>query len=135
MKLNLKFDPLAPRGTPLSARLNKYQALPQIGTKATNSNKSNKQENGENNENDDHKKVVIGLRFPDGKKRESQFNVNSKIDVILDYAINEMKKINPTVRKSQFTLLQMPNIVISDLNRQIFSYDLTNRSMLFVIKK
>jgi hypothetical protein len=109
--------------------------LPKIGTKQSNSNIINRQNSVEYNENDDRNRVVIGLRFPNGNKRESLFNVNSKIDVILDYAISEMKKVDPTVRKSQFTLLQMPNIVISDLNRQISSYDITNRSMLFVIKK
>lgn len=126
---------------PLSSRLSRYAALPQIGTKiaqpsAQNSEASSTLAKSSSVSNlNDSDQILIGLRLPNGKKTQKTFSIKSKIDSVLEFAINELKKDNKLIRKSNFTLFQMPNLVVSDFNKTIEYYNIENRSMLNLIDK
>ena len=95
---------------PLSSRLSRYAALPQIGTKiaqpsAQNSEASSTLAKSSSVSNlNDSDQILIGLRLPNGKKTQKTFSIKSKIDSVLEFAINELKKDNKLILKSNFTL-------------------------------
>ncbi|CAF0712977.1 unnamed protein product [Brachionus calyciflorus] len=97
----------------------KYQALPKIGTKIPSS------------------KILIGFRLPNGSKIQKEFKTNDKISAVLDYALDEYFKLDNTKKtiKNKFTLLQMPNLILENLNQSLESYKIENRSMIFLIEK
>ena len=86
----------------------------------------------ESNENEaGSEEILIGFRLPNGTKRQRKFTTNTRINDVLNYAINEMN-----VETGQmFTLLQMPNFLIDDLDKTLKFYRIQDRSMLFVIDK
>ena len=117
--------------------MSKYRALPQIGTKIDLSQYSRSSstlsnfEFVESNDSQISNEILIGFRLPNGTKRQRKFALNTKINDVLNYAINEMK-----VETGQtFTLLQMPNFIIDDLDKTLNYYKIQDRSMLFVIDK
>lgn len=81
--------------------------------------------------------ILIGIRLPDGSKREAKFNTSDKMRRVLEFAYNEFKKVekNSTIDQSQFALLHMPNLLIENFDRRIDHYNIENRSMLFLIDK
>ena len=117
--------------------MSKYRALPQIGTKidlsqySLSSSTLSNFEFVESNDSQISNEILIGFRLPNGTKRQRKFALNTKINDVLNYAINEMK-----VETGQtFTLLQMPNFIIDDLDKTLNYYKIQDRSMLFVIDK
>ena len=117
--------------------MSKYRALPQIGTKIDLSQYSRSSstlsnfEFVESNDSQISNEILIGFRLPNGTKRQRKFALNTNINDVLNYAINEMK-----VETGQtFTLLQMPNFIIDDLDKTLNYYKIQDRSMLFVIDK
>ena len=78
--------------------------------------------------------ILIGLRFANGKKIQKKFSSNTKLQQVLDFALNEMANDVPgQIDFTSYTLLQMPNIILSDLDQTLKSSNIKNRSMLFVI--
>ena len=78
--------------------------------------------------------ILIGLRFANGKKIQKKFSSNTKLQQVLDFALNEMANDVPgQIDFNSYTLLQMPNIILSDLDQTLKSSNIKNRSMLFVI--
>ena len=110
--------------------------MPQIGTKIDlnqyknrpSSNLSNFEFNYVHEQATDEE-ILIGFRLPNGTKRQNKFNINCKIRHVLKYAINEMN----TQDNEMFTLLQMPNLLINDLDKTLKYYRIQDRSMFFVI--
>ncbi len=82
-----------------------------------------------------NQEVVLGMRLPNGKKLQTTFLTSNKVEKVLDFAFNELKKENNMIKKMNYTLLKWPNIVINDLNRTIESHKIENKSMLLVIEK
>ena len=103
---------------PTSSSLSKFMPLPSIGTKL--------------NLNQD---VIIGLRLPNGKKLQCTFLNSNKVDKILEFAVNELKKTNHMIKKQNYTLIKFPNIEINDINKSIESQKIENKDMLLVIEK
>ncbi len=115
---NFSMDSGLPSSRPTSSSLSKYTALPSIGTKLNL-----------------NQEIVIGLRLPNGKKIQCTFLNSNKVEKVLDFAINEVKKTNNLAKKINYTLLKWPNIVISDLNKSIEFHKIVNKDMLLVIEK
>lgn len=90
------------------------------------SSKLESEETSLNNE-----EVLIGIRLPDGSKKQKKFNSNTKIKQVLEYAIENLDIINI----QSYSLLQMPNLLIDNLEKNLAEYDIKNRSMLFLIDK
>ena len=103
---------------PTSSSLSKYTALPKIGAKLETS-----------------QEVVLGMRLPNGKKLQSTFLSSNKVEKVLDFAFNELKKENSMIKKTNFTLLKWPNVVINDLSKTIEFHKIETKSMLLVIEK
>lgn len=103
--------------------------MPQIGARA----------NTENNSIIEDQTILIGFRLPNGQKREKEFNRRDKISIALEFALSELEKSDPLqtqkLKNANYTLLQMPNLVVEDFNKPIGTYDIQNRSMLFLIEK
>ncbi|RNA32171.1 hypothetical protein BpHYR1_017699 [Brachionus plicatilis] len=107
---------LTPSPRPLSASLSRFQTLPKIGTKP-------------------EPKYLIGFRLPDGSRTQGHFNKNDKISILLEFAFEEYSKIEPSNCLSNFTLIQMPSLVLKELDQTINSYEIKDKSMLFLISK
>jgi hypothetical protein len=123
---------------PGSSSLSKYRALPQIGAKIdlsqysrSSSGLSNFEFVESNDSQISNDEILVGFRLPNGTKRQRKFTANTRINEVLNYATSEMK-----VEAGQiFTLLQMPNFIIDDLDKTLNYYKIQDRSMLFVIDK
>lgn len=113
----------------------KYSPLPQIGQKLTDAkmNRSTSMTSGLHATNDerDEKSILIGLRLPDGAKKQHTFSSKHKMSQVLEFAL-ETKQ--PSVI-NKYTLLLMPNFVVNDPSKTLGFYKIENRSMLFVIEK
>ena len=81
---------------------------------------------------DEH--VLIGLRLPDGTKKQKTFKSNTQLKAVLNFGLNEMEQESYTDFEI-YTLLQLPNNVIDDLKQTIQEANIKNRSMLFIIEK
>ena len=81
--------------------------------------------------------ILIGLRFPNGKKIQKSFSSNTKLQQVLNFALTEMAKDTSTdqIDFDTYTLLQMPNIILNDVDQTLKNSNIKNRSMLFVINK
>lgn len=129
---------------PTASRLSRYSALPKIGNKTGNSEGNSpisrptsvisNFEFDYNDLYDEDAHTLLGLRLPDGSKKQKTFNSNAKLQDVLNFGLNEMEVENYT-DFSSFTLLEMPNNVINDLEQTIRSANIKERSMLFIIKK
>ena len=122
---------------PLSSRLSKYATLPQIGTNPrlnVSSRASSRTTAFDLDVDlDNEQKVLIGLRLPNGSKKQKIFHLQEPLQQVLDYALDEVgyEKANA----HSFALLQMPNTVYEDLTQSLDFYKIENRSMFFVIDK
>lgn len=76
--------------------------------------------------------VLIGLRLPNGTKKEQKFTNRDTLKTVMEFALKDLRHLGPI---SNFTFLMMPNFVVHDLNKSIGFYKIANRSMLFVIDK
>ena len=84
----------------------------------------------------DKTKVLIGIRMPNGSKKQKVFQSYDALQQVLNYAIDEMRMDENFKENSEsFALLQMPNTVYDDLNQTLEYYQIENRSMFFVIDK
>ena len=115
--------------------LTKYKALPQIGTKIDLSQYSRSSSVVSNfildEQENSNEEILIGLRLPNGTRFQKTFKINAKLSTVLNYALGELK----TGNFNDYTLLQMPNLIIDDLDKSFKYYNIENRSMLFVIDK
>lgn len=132
---------------PSSSNLSKYAPLPQIGTKITNKNYNSEHsldnsmevmsmhadnKNKEINVDTSLSSVLIGLRLPNGQKKEKKFKNRDTLKMVMDFALKDNRHLG---QPSNFTFLMMPNFVVHDINKSIGFYKIANRSMLFVIDK
>ncbi len=131
---------------PSSGRLTKYTALPKISNKSGRDSYSptgrpaSISSNYEFNYNDlydedDDCNILIGLRLPDGTKKQKTFSSNTKLKTILKFGLDETEVVKSYTDLSMFTLLQLPNNVIDNLEQTINEANIQNRSMLFIIDK
>jgi len=67
---------------------------------------------------------------PDGSKKQKSFLGSTKLQAVLDYGLNEME-----LDKNNYTLLQLPNNIIENLDLTLSQANIRNRSMFFVIDK
>lgn len=130
-----------------SFNLSKYAPLPQIGTKITKNNYNPEHsldnsmavmsthadnKNKEINVDTSLSSVLIGLRLPNGTKKEKKFKNRDTLKMVMDFALKDNRHLG---QPSNFTFLMMPNFIVHDLNKSIGFYKIANRSMLFVIDK
>jgi hypothetical protein len=117
--------------------------LPRIGTRIDSlnsfnySNKSSISKSSSSlNSSSSNDSITIGIRLPNGSKKQQTFFMNDKMRIVLDFALNELKKEQKDINlssSSTFALLLMPNLLIENFNRTIHEYKIQNRSMLFLI--
>lgn len=134
----------------LSSRLSKYSALPKISNSRNNSGNRIKDNNSPSSRpdselasnydfdyndlyDDEDINILIGLRLPDGTKKQKTFSSNTKLKTVLKFGLEEMAV--DTCSDSNYTLLQLPNNMFDNLDKTIKKSNIKNRSMLFVIDK
>lgn len=130
-----------------SSNLSKYAPLPQIGAKITKNNYNSElslensmsvistladNKNKEINLDTSLSSVLIGLRLPNGTKKEKKFKNRDTLKMVMEFALKDNRHLG---QPSNFTFLMMPNFIVHDLNKSIGFYKIANRSMLFVIDK
>ncbi len=71
--------------------------------------------------------------MPDGTKKQKSFLASTKLQEVLDYGLDEMKLDNDL--SEDYTLLQLPNNILQDLDLTLRQANIRNRSMFFVIDK
>ena len=71
--------------------------------------------------------------MPDGTKKQKSFLASTKLQEVLDYGLDEMKLDNDF--SEDYTLLQLPNNILQDLDLTLRQANIRNRSMFFVIDK
>lgn len=126
----------------LSSRLTKYSALPRITNKTHSSQGSyspmsrpasvnSNFEFDYNDLYDDDANILIGLRLPDGSKKQKTFHCSTRLQTVLDFGLDKIDNYSDSL----YSLLQLPSNVINDLDQTIKQANITNRSMLFIIDK
>lgn len=88
---------------------------------------------GENNNRPANESILIGLRLPNGTRKEKKFSSRDTLKTVMEFALKDHRNhLGPV---SQFTFIIMPNFAVHDLNKSIAFYKIPNRSMLYVIEK
>lgn len=76
--------------------------------------------------------ILIGIRLPNGQKKQKVFSSHEKLRTVMEYALDGHYDVRSIL---EYKFLIMPNLIIHDLNKTIGFYKIENRSMLFVIEK
>lgn len=133
--------------TPTSGnRLSKYSALPKISNKIDSGRNSSQSrpasivsnytfDYNDLYDDDFDNNILIGLRLPNGTKKQKTFSSTTQLKAVLNFGLNEMEAVDSYKDFDMYTLLQMPNNVIDDLEQTIQEANIKNRSMLFIIEK
>jgi hypothetical protein len=85
--------------------------------------------------NDINQQVIVGLRLPNGLKKQKSFSRRDQIYEIVRYGLTQMDVSIKNDEPFKYTLFQMPNTPLDDLTKTIDFYNIENRSMFLLIEK